>query len=723
MKKLIGFSLIILRATAIFHSTQTSVSFQIENETTQPVIIPKGMFKTVDTEADQIMESDKETHNAEHPVKIEVKEEEEEEEDYAPDVKRFRIETPKRVPSITLALATFRKSSDINHFRSLCCASNAYMQSLAAEQLQDFLIAADFLGIQGGATKYFVKNMVRYGLLGEYSEDITETNVHKKYSISRRLFVYMLLEFLGQMGLPHKIECNNTEQAVLVIGTPFAPPTKLSKPCAEEKPYRDLKVELHSRVPARTNSELLRNKKVLRWLLHCIRSPSIDICYSRALYLEPFSVFKETIAMIYKEYSPIPVVGITLILNTTDVLNALSIILQSCPGLSRLCLSINGASPKDSKSIDFSKWESLKDLKIVGFDADTQFITKILPAFLNIETLAISCTELDFATGSTFANCPKLSMLTIDGKAQTSLFVQKLTENLPSIRILNIPCKSLSQRAISRFARLSQLESLDISGAFQSSNTLQSLLASLSPLRKLALKCIVLEENVTDAFKKHPTLEILNLSGAKQTCSFVQALLERIPGIKELEIVCKVLEEATADIFAKCLHLEKLVIWRDPQTAVFLKRLLKHLPLLRELIIQCSSNFLKEDIAENFIVCPRLTSLSLLNTELSIPFIVKLLQYVPHIQNLRICTQALNQKLANALQEHKNLQNLTLIGKYVAGFANSLLQSQSSEASPTLQSLHLKTLNIVKGQESEELNEADKTAMQAAKCKGISILC
>ncbi|KAI5191552.1 hypothetical protein NECID01_1502 [Nematocida sp. AWRm77] len=275
--------------------------------------------------------------------------------------------------------------------------------------------------------------------------------------------------------------------------------------------------------------------------------------------------------------------------------------------------------------------------------------------------------------------------------------------------IPNTPLSSLV-RTITLYR---SVKALKITGYVLESAVVGRLVESFPTIEQLCLWCKILEGTAIDSLKKCTRLERLETHGELQPSATVQALVAHLSSLKNLSIVCQALELTAAEAFQACPRLESLKIWGEdhPRTAV--QELIRHLPFLRELAIKCKP--LELATAESFQACTQLQKLIMSGeTQLTRPFLVKLLEVLRCLQELRITIDTADLSLAEALRKCPKIQVLELIVRqYTPSFMARYLQNPL----PSLRYLELCNFD-----ENGTYNEEDKKAIEDACAKGMGII-
>ncbi|KAI5192810.1 hypothetical protein NECID01_2087 [Nematocida sp. AWRm77] len=547
-------------------------------------------------------------------------------------------------------------------------ALSLHRQDLTPGVFDSFLFTASRLNIQGKHAKRFAKNMVRYGLLGKHSKDITEFSLAQDEQLAYDTLHPMLLAFLDQTGLEHRtIVHSSAEKTVLFIEKVDAWPKQIEYDYTAPYQTARIRTVLYSRLGPRGSQEKERNEAVLSWLLALLGGSSVDIQYSTSLFSEGIAETKKTIQNFTKEGKKdarVYVEGVTIDVdynNNTSLRSALQLV----PELS--CLKL--------------------------------FITSIFIPNTSLPSLFSSITS-----------CKSLKSLKIVGRLLDSVAISRLVESLPTIEQLSLSYTILEDTVIDNLKKCACLESLEIYGEEQPSAVVQALVSHLPFLKALSIKCKVLEPAAVDSFEACTQLEKLEVWGEDQPSTVVQALAKRLSFLKELDIWCGVLEPAATDSFEVCTQLEKLNIVGELQPSTVVQALVKSLPLLKEITIKCQD--LDSIAAESFKACLQLEKLNMAGKE-SVSFLAKLLEALPSLQELRIEIATAELALADALRKHPNLRSLRLkVRQFNPDFLAYYLRSPFPK---------LETLKLYKLDKNTKYSKNDGKAILKARARGIQI--
>ncbi|KAI5191158.1 hypothetical protein NECID01_1327 [Nematocida sp. AWRm77] len=263
----------------------------------------------------------------------------------------------------------------------------------------------------------------------------------------------------------------------------------------------------------------------------------------------------------------------------------------------------------------------------------------------------------------------------------------------------------------SSFSRFESLKDLEIGGQVLNSALFSPLVKNIPIVKRLSFSCRILEGKAIDDIKYLSHLEILEMDGVNQPKAVVQALVRHALAFKELTIKSQALDSTIAKSFQACKNLEKLEIYGENQPSAVVQALVEHTLTLKDLIIRCHA--LDFTAANSFQACKNLEKLEIYG-EGSVSFLVKLLEILPSLQNLRIIIDTANLlPLANALRKSPNMRSLTLTAmQYTPGFLEHYLQD------PLPQLAYLKIYNLDK---HNNYSNKDDKAVEEASAKGIQI--
>ncbi|KAI5192697.1 hypothetical protein NECID01_2046 [Nematocida sp. AWRm77] len=496
-----------------------------------------------------------------------------------------------------------------------------YQADLTPDLFDSFLFTADFLEIQGEYAKRFAKNMVRYGLLGKHSKDITENSRCKEKDLAYDTFETMLPVFLRQTRLRSRTITHflgAKKKTVLRIEKAGERPKQIKNKYTGPSQTTRRQTVLYSQLGPTESPEKERNEAVLVWLLLNMGGSSVDIQHTTDIsssegiadltqIIEQFTKENEKGGCVYVE-------GLSLISNCVKDFFSLRLALQLVPDLSRLELSIapiySTPTPESTSLIStITLCKSLKALKIEGWRLESGEISRIVESLSAIEQLSFPCDILDSSAIDSLKECTQLESLYMYGEYQPSTVVQALGKNLPLLKELSVECNVLEPAAAESFQACVQLEKLTIFGVSQPSTVVQALVKNLPLIKDLTIWCKSLEPASTESFKACTQLEALDVCGVYQPSAAVQALVKNLPLLRDLTIWCNALTPAAAEAFQTCTKLEKLNIYGVFQPNSAVQALLRHLPLLSILMIKIdTADFV---LADAFRKCLKLRSLSL----------------------------------------------------------------------------------------------------------------
>ncbi|KAI5191350.1 hypothetical protein NECID01_1419 [Nematocida sp. AWRm77] len=567
-----------------------------------------------------------------------------------------------------------------------------YQRDLTQDLFDSFLLAADFLNIQGKHAKRFAKNMVRYGLLGKHSKDIVNSSQCKDKHLPHDTFWGFLHAFLDQKSFKCRtIDHPSTKKKTLLI--------EKSKACLKQNNKEHeyvgatqtarTRVVLYSELGVKGTQEDKRNKAVLSWLLLNMGGASVDIQYPIEIASKDISELSNTVQNFTKENEKgtcVYVEGVTL--NVYHSQNfSLAPALQLVLGISRLKLSItiyyifNLAPSSFFSSITLCT--SLKALEITGQDLDSVAISRLVEGLPNIEQLSLACKILEGTAIDNLKKCAHLESLEMFGAYQPSTIVTDLIRHLLSLKRLRIWCQALNPAAAKSFKACVCLEKLEIEGAIQPRDAVQELARHIPFLKELKIACNSLSSTNAESFKECVNLENLVMLGKNQPSAAVQELVRHLSTLKELCITCQALDPAAAESFQACKRLEKLSIFGKFQPSIVVQEIIRHLSRLKELKIIC--RVLKSTAAKSFEVCPHLEKMHIWGKTQTSATVQALTTRLSSLRELLIGYQPLEPAVAESFQACKKLEKLSIFGKGSVSFLVKLL-----EALPSLQELQIK---------------------------------
>ncbi|KAI5193220.1 hypothetical protein NECID01_2183, partial [Nematocida sp. AWRm77] len=544
-----------------------------------------------------------------------------------------------------------------------------YQTDLTAGLFDSFLFTADYLNIQGEYAKRFAKNMVRYGLLGKHSKDITENSRCKERDLAYDTFETMLPVFFKETRLRSRTITHflSAKKKTLLIESINEKFKKFDDEYTGPSQTTRMRIVLYSRLGPAMSQEKERNEAVLVWLLLNMGGSSMDIQYSSYIASDNFYELRQSIGQFTKENEKgacVYVEGVSLDVYYSNNCSLLPFF-QLVPELSRLNLSITPfySTPNETLSSFFSSitsCQSLKALKITGKYLETVVISILVKDLPNIEQLSFWTNILEDTSIDNLKKCPRLELLEIFGELQPSSVVQALVKNLPLLKGLSIRCDDLDYAAVESFEACKHLEKLQMFGEPQLSTIVQALVTHLSSLKELTIECLALEPAAAKSFKACLWLENLEIFGEEQPSNAVQELVRHLSSLRELCIMCDVLEETAAKSFQDCRCLEKLTIYGMPQTSATVQELIGHLSALKELSIKCQT--LDSTAATIFKVCKHLEKLLMHGMNQPSTTIQALIRHLPFLKELEIRCQALTLAAAERFQDCTRLEKLLIHG-------------------------------------------------------------
>ncbi|KAI5191493.1 hypothetical protein NECID01_1487 [Nematocida sp. AWRm77] len=540
-------------------------------------------------------------------------------------------------------------------------ALSQYQIDLTQSLFDSFLLTANYLKIQGEHAQLFITNMVRYGFLGKYAKDITDYSLCQNNNIPYSTFQPILSTFLRLIGFEYRAILHpSTKKKMLLIEKDGVWPKKINNECTVPSQTARIWTVLYSKLGAAASQEKERNEAVLGWLLSSIGGSFVDIQYSTSFSSEDLYELKNTIQNLTKENEKGKFVCVKGVMLDIDWRHHPSLFpaLQLVPDLFRLELSI---------------------------DCDYIFNVEISSLF------------------TTICLCKSLKVLKIRGVFLENVVIRRLLKSLPIIEQLSLSCKILEDRTICDLKKCARLENLELVGIYQPSAVVKTLITALSFLKILAIECHILGPAAAESFQACTQLERLEIRGELQPSAVVQALVIHLSPLKRVRINCDVLEPAAAESFKVCKHLESLEIRGELQTSPLVQELIRHLSSLRELWIMC--DVLEPDAAETFQACTQLEKLGVFGKG-NISFLVKLLEALPSLQDLRIEVDTAHPSLAIALWKCHKLCSLELaVRRYYPGF----LEYYMSAPLPSL--IFLEVYNYDR---NNNYSEQDKSAVEKA---------
>ncbi|KAI5190868.1 hypothetical protein NECID01_1163 [Nematocida sp. AWRm77] len=643
-----------LIAFVAVYASQVKVDLTLRNKNTIRVTVPEGAFQMIDAQKNQAL-SDTETNDSSSkktPAESNVR------------IAQCELETE-------LECEQFWKLWDTAP-PALSAEDSAPAQKqtpLTADLFVKCLLTASYLDIQGEYAKRFFKNMVKYGLLEKHSADIVSSDLLSTYNLPQSIFWSLLHAFFEQTGFDYRIVHFNSGQAMLRIENTDACPKKISKEYTGISQTTKIRTVLYSKLDPIGSQKKERNDAVLAWLLLNMGGSSVDIQYSIEATSKDISEVKKTISQFTKENKKGPCVnveGLTLITNFRNHFSLL-LFLQLVPDLSRL------------------------ELCAPAFDTPNAAL-------------------YSFVSGIT--SCKSLRALKITGKLLESAVITNLVDALPILEEVSLWCTCLESTTIYSLKKCTKLQKLEIWGELQPSATVKELVTSLPSLKELIIKCDDLNIESAQSFQACTQLEKLKMWGCNQPKRIVKELATFLPSLKELSIECDDLNIESAQSFQACTQLEKLKMWGCNQPNHVMKELVNSLPSLKELSIECNS--LDIESAQSFQKFKKLEKLELIGEE-TVSFLIKLLEVLPSLQDLKISIDSANLALVDALWECPNLRSLELsLREYSPGFIPLYLQAPL----PMLKSLKLYNFD-----KNNQYREEDKIAVKKAHATKIRITC
>ncbi|KAI5190907.1 hypothetical protein NECID01_1202 [Nematocida sp. AWRm77] len=668
MGRITSLMLAIFVALVSVHCTQLSTNFILGDGTKVSDEIPREAFEILELQDKYKGAMQKSLHGSEAQEK--------EKED---GVTMFLRELPNKA-----AYARFKSlwnneepsylmyyiTAPYEWFKSLWSNTpSIYSMEITAEEFQNFVLAANYLNIQGEYAKHFGENMAKRGLHGTHSADIVASEDLYNYDLSYDIFRGLLYAFLRQAGFKHRVVHSSTEQTVLLIESTNEDPKKINKEYTGSSQTARMRTVLYTELGPAGTEERERNEAVLVWLLSNIGGSSVDIQYPTCITSEAITNFSQTIQKFTKENKKgarVYVEGLSLYVEYEDNISLIPAF-QLVPALSRLELYIIFSYLSDIERFSLvssiTSCKSLKTLKITNPYLKSVEISMLVESLPNIEQLGLWCTPLKETAIDSLKKCVQLERLEIWGKSQLSTTVQTLVTHLLSLRELSIGCQSLTSAAAEAFQACIKLEKLKLFGRCLQNTVAQVLVTHLQSLRELTIVCEALTPAAAKAFQACTRLEKLDMLGVYQPSTAVEALVTRLQSLRELGIKCQSLTPAAAEAFQACTRLEKLVMNEELQP----------------------------------------------NTSC----LVKLLEALPSLQYLKIKIDTTDLDLADALRNCSNLYSLWLsVDNYIPGFLAQYLH----DPLPSLRSLKL-----YRPYGSIPCSEEDLKAVEEARQKGIII--
>ncbi|KAI5190655.1 hypothetical protein NECID01_1096, partial [Nematocida sp. AWRm77] len=178
-----------------------------------------------------------------------------------------------------------------------------YQTDLTAGLFDSFLFTADYLNIQGEYAKRFAKNMVRYGLLGKHSKDITENSRCKERDLAYDTFETMLPVFFKETRLRSRTITHflSAKKKTLLIESINEKFKKFDDEYTGPSQTTRMRIVLYSRLGPAMSQEKERNEAVLVWLLLNMGGSSMDIQYSSYIASDNFYELRQSIGQFTKE--------------------------------------------------------------------------------------------------------------------------------------------------------------------------------------------------------------------------------------------------------------------------------------------------------------------------------------------------------------------------------------------------------------------------------------
>ncbi|KAI5192699.1 hypothetical protein NECID01_2048 [Nematocida sp. AWRm77] len=411
-----------------------------------------------------------------------------------------------------------------------------YQADLTPDLFDSFLFTADFLEIQGEYAKCFAKNMVRYGLLGKHSKDITENSRCKEKDLAYDTFETMLPVFLRQAGFDSRTITHPSEKKkTLLIEEADAWANQIGDEYAGLPQEERSRIVLYSELAPESSQEKERNEAALAWLLSNMGGSSVDIHYFIEISSEDIADLSQVIEQFTKENEKgtrVYVEGLSLMANCTTGPFSLHPALQLVPDLSRLELFITSSCtiPNGSLSSLFSALSSCKALKVLEItghsleSAEVSSLVESLPA--TIEQLSFFCKPLEDTAIDGLKKCSRLEILEMHGESQPSAVVQVLVSHLSSLKELIVWGNVLELAAAESFKACTKLEKLEIWGDSQPSAAVQTLLRHLPLLKTLIITVYAGDLALADTLRNYPNLRSLTLKVEQYTPGFLARYLE-----------------------------------------------------------------------------------------------------------------------------------------------------------------------------------------------------
>ncbi|KAI5192272.1 hypothetical protein NECID01_1866 [Nematocida sp. AWRm77] len=618
------------------------------------------------------------------------------------EMKDLASSAPKEACEITLShIRTWEEYEYFNAFWKTDLVSlpaedgkapSLYQKGLTQDLFVAFLLTADRLGIQGMHARFFITNMVRYGLLGKYSKDITDNDNSQdlEHNTSHDIFKLMLQDFLKQTGFAcRSIIHPSTGQTTLLMEKAGTCHRKISSEYKGLPQTARMRTVLYSRLSPRKLQEKERNEAVLGWLLLNMGGSSVDIQYPIQVVSEDISELKSTIQSFTKENKKgacvyVEGLAFTVKYNTkTSLIPALLLV----PGLFCLDLSMSPvccASSKVASSLirSITLCKSLKVLKIREEVLESALIMNMVESLPSIEQLCLFCTPLENTVIDSLVKLTCLESLDVLGALQPSAVVQRIVKHLPLLKRLGIKCKALDLITVGSFKACKRLESLDLFGEPQPNAAVQALVKHISSIKDLRIECKALDHITAGSFEECTRLETLTIFGEHQPSAVVEELPKRVPLLKELAVVCQSLEHAAAECFKAYSCLEKLEMSGEEQPSAIVHALLRNLPFIKELRIEC--DVLNSRAAKSFEGCKNLETLEMAGKRQPSSAVTALVKHLPSIKALNLNFDARGTTNTKFFKGCKRLETLRIFGNGSASFLAELLT-----ALPSLQHLRI----------------------------------
>jgi hypothetical protein len=506
-------------------------------------------------------------------------------------------------------------------------------QDIDADTFYNFILAADYLLLQGDKYKQFVKNVVRRGVLGKHSMAIVRQPLDEYYmGCLQRMAGQMLIALASRYGCEVRVMKRDDHKTEVTL-------------CR----VRDMKAESYGdicsvfetspvigKLSVRCNilSDKVHRMEILTWLTDHLEVPLLWIG-------SELRMKKEDTQSLVKWNGGTTHTKLGLSLGFSEYIQStkykhssssfVEALIPTIPALEEL--HIEGVTFEPSAAHTFGQCERLEKLCINGPNQDSSFVSALMPNLPNIRELKIDVGKLSTEDAKAFGQCKQLEKLNLDGYIymQTSSFVSALMSNLPSIRELKIDVGKLGTDAAVAFGRCERLEKLYLDRSSQTSPFVSALMPNLPSIRELTIGVEELSPDAAAVFRQCERLEKLYLDGSRQTSPFVPALMPNLPNIRELTIGVEKLSPDAAVAFRECKRLEKLSFGGYKQTSPFVPALMPNLPNIRELTIGVEE--LSPDAAAVFRQCERLEKLYLCGNIK--PGCVERILSPPHMDSLR----------------------------------------------------------------------------------------